>query len=463
MHQLYYQPKGYWFGDCMPFCKDGVFYLYHQRDTRNPEPFGEPFGWALATTTDFVHYRDYGESLKGGGNEAQDQFIFAGSVFEAGGIGHAFYTGFNRDYPALGRPSQVLMHATSTDFVNWEKSQQALTFVPQEGYDPDDWRDPFVLWDQERQEYLLILGTRKRGDKKQLTGRTVQFTSKDLEHWDFGGDFWAPDIYTMHEMPDLFRIGEWWYLIISEYSDKNKIIYRRSKSLKGPWTAPADDAFDGRAYYAGRTFTDGQRRILFGWVPTKEQNNDLGNYEWGGTFVAHEVYQRPDGTLGVRVPDTVWRAFSDWKAVSDVKLQTVDSRKEHILAKDCGVTYSFEATVRFGKGTRSIGLKLLENEETGEAYEYFFPLGEHRMVFDKTPNMPWYQYMNKGLERPLPLEAEKEYCLRLIVDDTIATLYIDGVALNARMYTRPGNCLSMYVTDGMLEISDAAFSNTLNK
>ena len=93
------------------------------------------------------------------------------------------------------------------------------------------------------------------------------------------------------------------------------------------------------------------------------------------------------------------------------------------------MTYSFEATVCFGKGTRSIGLKLLENEETGEAYEYFFPLGERRMVFDKTPNMPWYQYMNKGLERPLPLEAEKEYCLRLIVDDTIATLYIDGVAL----------------------------------
>ena len=85
------------------------------------------------------------------------------------------------------------------------------------------------------------------------------------------------------------------------------------------------------------------------------------------------------------------------------------------------------------------------------------------MVFDKTPNMPWYQYMNKGLERPLPLETEKEYHLRLIVDDTIATLYIDGVALNARMYTRPGNCLSMYVTDGMLEISDAAFSNTLDK
>ena len=27
-----------------------------------------------------------------------------------------------------------------------------------------------------------------------------------------------------------------------------------SRSLEGPWIAPLDDAFDGRAYYAGRTF-----------------------------------------------------------------------------------------------------------------------------------------------------------------------------------------------------------------
>lgn len=48
--RLYYQPKGYWFGDCMPFGKGDTFYLFHQRDTRKPCPFGEPFGWDLATT-----------------------------------------------------------------------------------------------------------------------------------------------------------------------------------------------------------------------------------------------------------------------------------------------------------------------------------------------------------------------------------------------------------------------------
>lgn len=34
----------------MPFGKGDEFFLFHQRGNRNPEPFGEPFGWDLATT-----------------------------------------------------------------------------------------------------------------------------------------------------------------------------------------------------------------------------------------------------------------------------------------------------------------------------------------------------------------------------------------------------------------------------
>ena len=80
MHKVYYQPEGIWVGDIMPYGEDGTFYLYHQRDTRNPGPFGEPFGWALATTKDFVNYKDFGESLERGGDEEVDQYVYAGTV-----------------------------------------------------------------------------------------------------------------------------------------------------------------------------------------------------------------------------------------------------------------------------------------------------------------------------------------------------------------------------------------------
>ena len=104
----------------------------------------------LATTSDFVHYEDCGVAIPRGTDEEQDQFIFAGSVFEAEGQYHIFYTGYNRDYPALGKPSQVLMHAYSDDLVTWHKTQDALTFTPQ------DCRDR----KQDRQEELLSLHPR---------------------------------------------------------------------------------------------------------------------------------------------------------------------------------------------------------------------------------------------------------------------------------------------------------------
>ena len=58
--------------------------------------------------------------------------------------------------------------------------------------------------------------------------------------------------------------------------------------------------------------------------------------------------------------------------------------------------------------------------------------------------------MSKGLERPINLKAGIEYELKLIVDDDIAVLYIDGIALTARMYNKPGMLLSLSVTNGSL-------------
>lgn len=397
-----------------------------------------------------------------GTDEEQDQFIFAGSVFEAEGQFHIFYTGYNRDYPAQGKASQVLMHAVSDDLYHWTKTQEALTFCPQDGYDPDDWRDPFVIWNEEAQEYLLILGARKIGPKTEQTGRTVKFTSKDLKNWEFKGDFWAPGLYTMHEMPDLFQIGDWWYHIISEYSDKNKIIYRMSRSLDGPWIAPVDDAFDGRAYYAGRTFCLNGQRILFGWVPTKEDCDDRKNFEWAGTFVAHEVYQRQDGSLGVRIPDTVWEAFGTRESIPDVRLESPYARMEKVLAEECGDLYSFEADITFSEDTRSFGIRVLENEETAQSYQFIFPVGENKYVFEKNPNWPWFGCMNIGLERPITLQAGETYHVRMILDDTIVTLYVNGVALNSRIYEKPGDALSIFVTDGTAEVSNISIARGLS-
>lgn len=453
MPELYYQHPETWFGDCMPVFADGAFQLFHQRDTRRPGPFGEPFGWALATTTDFVNYADHGEVVLRGTDDDQDQFIFAGSVFEDNGRYHAMYTGYNRDYPAKGKPAQVLMHAVSDDLEKWVKIEGELV-PPQEGYDPDNWRDPFVLRDDEHDRWLMILGARKGSDQRAVTGRTVWLTSTDLESWTFQGDFWAPDLYTMHEMPDLFRMGDRWYLLTTEYSDRSKTVYRSSESLQGPWSAPVDDAFDGRAYYAARSASDGDHRYLFGWVATKEGESDLGAWQWGGTLVVHEVYQRSDRSLGVRIPDTVRAALGESEQVVDgpVQLSTADGRQvlELTALRPAGPQL---ISLRITPGAlRSLAIRLFENEDGTDGYAFTFRAGERRIDFDRIPNYPWYRYDNRGLERPFVLEPGRTYDVDIVIDDTIITLYVDGVALNARAYERPGDRLTMDVVDGTASI-----------
>ena len=56
------------------------------------------------------------------------------------------------------------------------------------------------------------------------------------------------------------------------------------------------------------------------------------------------------------------------------------------------------------------------------------------------------------------LEAGHTYHIRLVVDDTIGTLYVDGVALNVRMYERPGES-----TDGTVEVRNASIARGLKR
>jgi len=346
--------------------------------------------------------------------------------------------------------------------IHWTKTSEKLV-VPQEGYDPNDWRDPYVFWNEDTREYVMILGARKLDGKKMRTGRTVFFTSTDLQNWDFKGDFWAPNLFCMHEMPDIFKMGDYWYLLTTEYSDKSKTCYRMSRTLSGPWKAPVDDAFDGRAYYAARSFSDGRKRYLFGWVPTKENEDDLCNWQWGGTLVVHEVFQREDGTLGVKAPEGVLNAFQQKDCLIDttISLSSQDSCAETYLTGNTGDLFKFKANFEFSEGTRSFGIRLFEDKATGNAYEFIFQIGENRLSFDRTPNLPWYRYMNRGLERPMRLEANRKYNIQIIVDDTIATIYVDGVALNARMYAKAGQALAIYVVDGKLTLEGAVIESGL--
>ena len=137
------------------------------------------------------------------------------------------------------------------------------------------------------------------------------------------------------------------------------------------------------------------------------------------------------------------------------------ARQEQILFNDTTGLFRFEADVEFSEGARSFGLRFYENEETSQSYQYLFNIEENRYRFEKSPNMPWPANQNIGLERPIRLEAGKKYHIQMILDDTIATIYVDGVALNTRFYQKFGQSLSLFVTDGTLTVTNAGLSKTI--
>ena len=459
MQKIFYQPNGLWFGDCMPFFKDGVYYLFHQRDTRKPKPLTDPFGWSLVTTKDFVTFEDYGEVIPHGGKDDIDQFIYAGSIIQGVHEQLALYTGHNRQAKLAGKTSEVLMVASSDDLVHWKKSGEAAKLVPQAGYDKNDWRDPFVIYDQERGKYVLVLGARKPASKKKPTGRLVYFESSDLQDWEFMGDYWANDEFNMIEMPDIFEMNGTGYLLFSEYCEDKKTKYRIGSGLFNKWQSPLDEAFDGKAYYAARTVgTNETGRFLTGWVATKEAEDDQNIWDWGGALVPHQVIQKEDKTLGVRLPQTIIDHFEKNTSFPGFSLEQVDGKKEKFIIPESDDYFLMETKVTVASGTKEFAVKLFTDQVTQEGYEYRISLNNQQLSFNKTPNYPWPQLFDKGLQRPLYLEPEKEYDVKLIVDGTLAVLYINDVALSTRMYDKPGKSISFTVTEGTIEMGEIRYS-----
>ncbi|MNC80023.1 hypothetical protein D3C75_1326780 [compost metagenome] len=58
------------------------------------------------------------------------------------------------------------------------------------------------------------------------------------------------------------------------------------------------------------------------------------------------------------------------------------------------------------------------------------------------------------LERPLKLQPEQEYELKVFIDGTICEIYVGGdVAMSARMYDIQHGKLALFVSQGAAEFS----------
>lgn len=463
---LFYKPQDGWLADVIPFYWQGVYHLFYLKDFRNVDAHGEGTPWCHLTTTDFVHFTDHGEILPRGRPDEQDLYVFTGSVIEHAGQFHIFYTGHNPHFEKQGKPVQAVMHAVSDDLHTWRKVPEDTFYAPADRYEPHDWRDPFVYWDDEAGEFCMLLAARLKEGPSRRRGCTALCSSTDLTHWHVCEPFWTPNLFYTHECPDLFRIGEWWYLIFSEFSEACVTRYRMSRSLQGPWLAPANDTFDGRAFYAAKTASDGVDRFIFGWNPTREGERDYQRWHWGGNMVAHQVHQQADGTLTVALPATVQQAMNNSQpvnfthglgrftakgnAVQFVAQGEFSCATAGALPNACRITVN----ITFDAGARSFGVMLRMSDDFESGYFIRFEPAMQRLVFDAWPRAGDVPFMCE-LERPIRLQAGEPLEIEVLIDGSVCEVYAGGsVAMSTRLYNHAQGAWGVFTSEGNAQFND---------
>lgn len=447
-YRYYYKPRGAAAADFIPFWHDGLFRLFYLHDWRDAAGHGEGTPWFLLESEDFVDFTERGEAVPRGAPDEEDLYIFTGSVLreEGGDLFHLFYTAHNPHK----KPAERIAHAVSRDLLNWEKLP-GESFRAEEGFDGDNLRDPFVFFDPEEKLYRMALVKRRAGGPY-TAGLVGQYVSPDLFSWRAAEPFWEPALYHTHECPDLFRMGDWWYLVYSEYSDRSLTRYAMARELRGPWTIPDDDAFDGRAFYAAKTASDGEKRYLFGWIPTREGDDDNGGWQWGGNLGVTELSQRPDGTLAAGMPE---KSFARWRKKRElpvIRAGRADGREDAPVLPDPGEVFLLEGEL-ICRGARSFGLILGADPETKRGYKFEFLPSEDRVRFARTDRV----IREQGLSRPLPRTEDGRHSFRLVKDHDVAVLYLDReIVLSARLSSEEGSALLLFGVTGEVILQNSA-------
>ena len=450
---LFYRPEGAWSGDYIPFYWEGEFHLFYLKDWRDPAGAGEGVAWYHISTRDFVHYTDHGEALARGTAEEPDLYVFTGSVIRAKGQFHIFYTGHNPHLAEKGLPMERVLHAVSDDLVHWEKRPEDAFLPPVElGYEKDDWRDPFVFESDGR--YSMYLAARRSFGPLQRRGCTALAVSDDLVHWTVQEPVWSPELYYTHECPDRFRMGDWEYLIYSEFSDVRRTRYVMRRGEGEPWRAPADDRFDTSIWYAAKSWANEKgERYIFGWNATREGNKDAGGIQWGGNLAAHRVTQRPDGTLALREPEPLAACFAPLCRGQDAVPAKEDGMALSLLGENLPDTYRMTCHCRIVPGARRAGLALKYDPDTDTGMGIFLEpdtgaIHASQVFLPSSGN-------TMGMSRPLP---GGDIDLTLLVDHTLYTLYAGNeVAFSGRAYDAKGTALAAFAQYGQAEFTDVRF------
>lgn len=470
----YYKPYVGYVGDPMPFYDPvaGDFKVLYLQDYRpNPADTYHPiYG---VSTKDAANYTSLGEVIPTGTAAEPDAAIGTGSTVynEADKLYYTFYTGHTSS-------REVVMYATSADFETWTKDRAFRLRGDDYGYAVNDFRDPFVFKGDDGKWHMLV------STKQNSKGVLAEFTSEDLKAWEHAGVFMTMMWDRFYECPDVFKMGDWWYLVYSEkHAAIRKVQYLKGRTLDelkattandaGIWPDDHEGFLDSRAFYAGKTASDGTNRYIWGWCPTRagEDNTEVGadpnEPEWAGNLVAHRLIQHEDGTLTLgSVPgiDAKYTRQGEARVMAKSDEGVAESNGTYTLTGDAYTLFTrlnthnrISFTVKTATQDDKFGISLCRGTDSGKYYSIIVnPEGSGRRKINFEEEGPEGKGFIAGIDGyQFNAPADNTYRVTVYTDNSVCVVYInDNVAYTNRIYGNQKNCWSINSYGGTIEVSD---------
>ncbi|WP_454296885.1 hypothetical protein [Salana multivorans] len=195
-------------------------------------------------------------------------------------------------------------------------------------------------------------------------------------------------------------------------------------------------------------------RLLFGWNPTKVEDRDDGEWQWGGCLTVHEILQRADGTLGVRPPRALLERFGEPEVgVAGLVLDAALDRRTTVLGR-LPAAAVIEGEVTVASSTGSAGV-LLDVDEDGHG-GYFLRFDAELQLLQLGGYRSWYVDHFPELDRPLAIEPGRPIPFRIVLDGSAVVAYAGDVALSGRIYHRPRGWYGVFADGARAELHDVA-------
>ena len=472
-------------GDVMPYFESasGQFNIYYLKDIWN-DALNRRHPWYGLRTNNFHSYTGLaaGEVLSCSSNPcSQDFALGTGSIIKGNATYYAFYTGHSPNYPSsCVSTKEGIMLATSASLNTafTKNSSFPTIYAPaNQGYDlNDNFRDPFVYYDDASSKYYMILAARKNVNGT-WKGVIPYYTSTDLLNWSYQGVLYDGGLqsFFMMETPEIFKIGSTYYLLFSDYDSKH-VYYRKSSSLTGTWTKPEGlERFEGKGIYAAKSAADNNgNRYIFGWTYIQDGNSDTGTPKWGGNLVAHKLYAKSNGDLAVTIPDAL---KTNLEAQSHTLIKnsergnvtnTVAGQHSYNISSAASFDvasvifepinldkYKINAQVSYTSASKDFGFMIGACDATDQFYSLRFVPSQNRFSLDKINKSQITASTVAATDVPLTLGPGVVYDVQIIIENSMLVVYINNeAALSTRVYKATNTSWGVFADN-----SSATFNN----